>query len=508
MPLKQFLLDTLSSLPGARTLHLYTIIASPTRDKELFVYAPVRPKIHVRHHLILLAQHAPDKPAERVFVCAIEAFLYSIPSTSSAILYISKVDSSGQADIRPNPTRALVTAFLEYYSSPNNRPAPNLWIHVFARAQNQYLFPNSAEHPGKRVLRDISLCKWWKDVIEQVAMKNDPSWVRLYYLLPGYSSVEATAALNKSFSSTPGYPWTYSHPYHQTDVCPPCGGPIEQDAQLSIAQLIPSFPDDPKARFLDEIASTPSEAPDALPKVPPTSPSRPQKRFRANPEPEIDSSSASSSTSPNKSRSNKSVSPAAQRALAAVPIDEFWERIAYRQECSQGAITGFFAALFTSPNSTRNLPIVSHFYEPALPPSPPGELPLLLLERIITMLMNLDFGTTERARRATGVLEDAIRGLCDKGSSFVQQQQSQPRESSLADTSVMDDMAETTNVGGSGASASFEEYIYGCVILDNPPLPSVSVLSVGSGGIGSGGSEERPVTILQVRKKKRPAAPS
>ncbi|KAF9519634.1 hypothetical protein BS47DRAFT_1336721 [Hydnum rufescens UP504] len=426
MPLKQFLLDALSSLPGARTLHLYNLVASPTRDKELFVYAPIRPKIHVRHHLVLLAQHAPDKPTERVFICAIEAFLYTIPSTSSAILYISKVDSSGQAEIRPNPTRALVTAFLEYYSSLNNRPAPNLWIHVFARAQNQYLFPNSAEHPGKRVLRDISLCKWWKDLIEQVARKSDPSWRRLPHL-------------NKSFTSpasTSGYPWTYSHPYHQTDVRPPCGD--------------------------------------------------------------------TSSPSNDKPRSNKSVSPAAQRALAAVPIDEFWERIAYRQECSQGAITGFFTALFTAPNGAGSVSVPpSHFYEPALPPSPPGE--------IITMLMNLDFGTTERARRGTSVLVDAIHSLCDKGSSssIPHPQASQPRpqeeEPPEGNTSIMDDMAEETPVGGSGAATAFEDHIYGCVVLDNPPLPSDPVPKEGSTG---GGSGEPPVTILQVRKKKRPVAPS
>src|SRR4051812_30606868 len=94
--LNKFLLTSLSRLPGSRTFHLYTIISEPVRDQDVFLYSPQRPKAHARHILILLSQQSPDSSSERVFVCAIEAFLYTIPSTNSTILYISKVDSTGQ----------------------------------------------------------------------------------------------------------------------------------------------------------------------------------------------------------------------------------------------------------------------------------------------------------------------------------------------------------------------------------------------------------------------------
>src|SRR5260370_3999739 len=356
--LRDALVDGLKGLPGTRTLDVYTLISNVVRDHELFFYSTNRPKVHVRHILVLLSQQDSNtQDARRVFVCAIESFLYSIPSTSSAILYVSKVDTTGQGTVRPNPTGALVQAFLQYYASPETRPAPNIWIQLFARSQNQYIFPNSAEYLGKRVLRDMKLCKWWKDIFEKVAQRNDPNWVRLYYLLPWMPSLEALASLNNSLLGTSAsYPWTYSHPYHQTDVVPPCGGNWLESDSLSIAQLIPSFNDDPKARFLDEIACTRSESTEAIviPKDFPTSP-RPLKRVKTTEVKENEGSSKTRSASALSSRksSTNPASPISQKALAAVAVDEFWERMAFRQECSQGAVTRFFTDIFYTDQSSK-----------------------------------------------------------------------------------------------------------------------------------------------------------
>jgi len=70
-------------------------------------------------------------------------------------------------------------------------------------------------------------------------------------------------------------------------------------------------------------------------------------------------------------------------------------------------------------------------------------------------------------------------------------------------SSLIDDMAEDGPVGTEGAS--FEAYIYGSITLDNPPLPNAPP---DKGATASAKGGEQPINILQVRKKKRPAASS
>ncbi|TKA78794.1 hypothetical protein B0A49_01686, partial [Cryomyces minteri] len=77
--------------------------------------------------------------------------------------------------------------------------------------------------------------------------------------------------------------------------------------------LIPHFPDDPKARFLDELNE---ELPDA-------------------------------------SSSQTNVSPAKRSAgqwKSAKTLEQFWEMMAFRQECSSGRLVGFIWVVFTPSN--------------------------------------------------------------------------------------------------------------------------------------------------------------
>jgi len=105
----------------------------------------------------------------RVLVVALQAYLYTIPSTSTSVLYISKVDTSGYS---PSPlplTRQLLVSFLGFHLDPSTRPSRNVQVALFARSQSQYLFPNSAQAKGKRVSGGLRLCGWWKGVYEEVA---------------------------------------------------------------------------------------------------------------------------------------------------------------------------------------------------------------------------------------------------------------------------------------------------------------------------------------------------
>jgi regulator of Ty1 transposition protein 109 len=187
--LRAHLLSSLTSLPGSRIFHIHVLVSSPRKPaRSLFRYASPRPNCQLQDILILLSEEAVpvekthgsasnEPPAAisrpRTFVSAIEACVYTFPTSDSTILYISKVDGTGQG-IFPSPTSSLLRAFGVFYASPRSPvyTAPtthHLWIHLFARSQRQYLFPNSGDHPNKKPLGDVALCKWWKQNLSDIA---------------------------------------------------------------------------------------------------------------------------------------------------------------------------------------------------------------------------------------------------------------------------------------------------------------------------------------------------
>ncbi|TFY77366.1 hypothetical protein EWM64_g6647 [Hericium alpestre] len=346
MNLRDSLLAALRTLQGTREFHIHVLVTAPKKNGALYPYAIPRPRLYAQGILILLSeQDTPDTP--RVLVSAIEACLYNSPTTSSAILYVGKVDSTGQG-MAPSPTATLVKAFVRWYADPETRPLPaqHLWVHLFARAQGQYLFPNSADFEGKKPLSDLKLCAWWHRVLGAVAQEvqggdvmREAGRVRLYFLLPGYSELEALQALRSSSLATPsssaaGPTWTYGHPYSQTDVPLPC--PPPPTGVHNLGHIIPSFEDDPKNRFMDEIAYL-TDA-DAV-----RSPARKRQRLASNSERTTEEKEHATAAA-------KEERPKGE--LDNVQPDEFWERMSFRQECVAGAVTGFFVAVFSAPPPT------------------------------------------------------------------------------------------------------------------------------------------------------------
>lgn len=396
--LRDHILSTLSSLPGTRDFHLHVLVSSPRKNSSLYYFARPRPRVYLQDILILLSeQRSLDSP--RILVSAIEAAVYHIPATSSAVLYVSKVDSTGQAT-SPSPTSHLVRALLSFYVDPRTRPlaVDHLWIQLFARAQAQYLFPNSAEYPGKRPLSDIKLCVWWKRVLSWVAAEAKPETIiKPFYILPGCSELEAENSLRIASSSTAsptGLKWIYGHPYSLSEIPSPC--PISIEAP-NLGHYIPNFDDDPKSRFLDEIAYTTEEGI--------KSPVR--KRSRTNEESGANKKSVGEEVS---TASTKDDRPLGE--LSKVTPDEFWERMSFRQECVAGAITGFFTLIVSSSSSTSPDNPTQRSISPLAPQ--PGQVSSQLNKRIMTSLQTgNEFSTIERSIRATETLETAIKGLCD-----------------------------------------------------------------------------------------------
>ncbi|KAI0323462.1 hypothetical protein GY45DRAFT_1264520 [Cubamyces sp. BRFM 1775] len=564
MSLRDKLLAALADVPGTRTFHLHVLTSSPRKHNGLFPYAHPRPRAYLQDVFILLSeQTAPD--SARVLVTAIEASVYNIPATGCGVLYISKVDSSGHA-AAPSPTAALVRAFLTFYADPATRPivVQHLWIQLFARAQGQYLFPNSADYEGKRPLSDVKLCAWWKRIFSEVAAEIEgrlkgSGKVRLYYVLPGYPELEAAHTLGRALSRAlpPNSPaaavhWVYGHPYSQTEIPLPCPQGQNTEGPPHLGHFIPWFDDDPKSRFIDEIAHTTNSEGVRSPK---------RKRPRAS------TSSLHGEARPVKEREEDEEKPKdkdkdehrrALGELAQVSPDEFWERMSFRQECVAGAVTGFFAMGISTPAPIGALGTDKEKISQPSPLAPqPGQLAPRLVRRIVATLMNHhEFSTRERAERATETLENAIKGLCGDDAPVI------PAQAATASTTPQNEHAHeractpepcpasseapstpppsrshlsASAVGGGvpeispnpfpepvASPETYTSYIYGSIEVRNPPIaprPANGADSNGAhsgqgaaqggttGGGGTGIAGTPQVTVLQVRKKRKPAAP-
>ncbi|KAI5986217.1 hypothetical protein EDD15DRAFT_2390001 [Pisolithus albus] len=434
MNLRDALLASLANLPGSRQFHLHVLVSFPRKHSNLYPFASQpRPKTYLQDILILLSEQAgPD--ARRLFVSAIEASVYHIPSTSSAIVYVSK-----------SPTSTLVRAFL----SP--LPVDHLWIHLFARAQSQYLFPNSADFPGKTTV--------WA------------SWKLL--------TRSGTPALRQSVT------WVYGHPYSQTDI--PLPGISNRNAGVAphIGQIIPWFDDDPKARFIDEIAYTT----------------------------EADWQVDVQDKAVDKRDAHGQKEEQTTKTLKKVSVSEFWERMSFRQECIAGAITGFFvmAVSSSSPQTVARSEV-----SPLAPQ--PGQVAPQLIKRVLASLMTgHEFPSVDRAAWSTKVLEESIRGLCDGlgtvpaaniGGNVAGSDRSTP-EPTLTSSMPQTPPPRLVRVKHPVVDASpnpfpepatsletYNAYIYGSLTVDNPGLPRKTPAEAGEDG-------EPKVTVLTVRRKKR-----
>ncbi|KAJ2752983.1 hypothetical protein GGI19_003458 [Coemansia pectinata] len=90
------------------------------------------------------------------------------PRTSTTVdCCIEKLDTSGELAGRMPMARALVAGYLRSlhrYSTALN--IPSVGVHLFARAQPEYLFAKSKDNPGKRILGDLELVKWWQSALQ------------------------------------------------------------------------------------------------------------------------------------------------------------------------------------------------------------------------------------------------------------------------------------------------------------------------------------------------------
>ena len=137
-------------------------------------------------------------------------------------------------------------------------------MQLFARSQPQYIFPASAANGKKHILDDTQLIKWWLRVLSPLDGQG-----RVY--IPGVDKYKI-----KSY-----YPET-----GKWENAPP-GLSQERGLTVLARDVIPLFPDDPKARFLDNLKT--------------------------------------------------------DGQLATTTLSQFWELMEHRQECSSGRLVGFIS---------------------------------------------------------------------------------------------------------------------------------------------------------------------
>ncbi|KAK3377433.1 histone acetylation protein-domain-containing protein [Podospora didyma] len=359
------LVDSLAAvLPKGYTFGVYHLSTPPTKTEPLCSAPPgERPdKTYAENHFLAVTvdyptHGAPPTASKRaspgadefkdtetskktVLAFAIEIFVFT--TAYQTTFFVSKADSTGYLQLlnlpkgTPSPIREVASTFLTYLLEHRRRKNIQSVVNLFARAQAQYLFPGSVENKGKHVLDDWGLVKWWCRVLNPLleGQKKEP-WgqTKGYLIVPGLEESEMRAFLPRTPASATN--WSIGHPMecisHYTaefDWVPPrC--------------LIPHYPDDPKSRFRDE----------------------------------LDDESSKWKQDMGSWKSVKS-------------LDQFWEMMAFRQECSSGRLTGFIWLVFdpkeaprmsqeTAPSSTPQLTTPNTSFDSSLPApvNPPATPP-------------------------------------------------------------------------------------------------------------------------------------
>ncbi|KZM27947.1 uncharacterized protein EKO05_0010033 [Ascochyta rabiei] len=339
IPSRKPLRDLLAEqLPKDVPFTFYHYSTPPSKSPALFSAPPHgrSERTYCESHFLSATITPKDVPEPllppELLVLAIEVLIYTTRRLTT--IFVSKADSTGYlSELRlprsqsGSPLKTICGTFVSWLARERQREGKKLVISLFARAQDQYLFPASIDNKNKHVLDDRGLVKWWCKVLDPVIWEYQAEEERKPFqdrLIESESSgtVSQSATTAKGYLVIPGYE---SHDTLRYVPSPPvpnaprrwaAAHPLLQIAPHPAAPprcLVPHFPDDPKARFLDELDE---ELPDR--------------------------GEAVLSDGGTPSRGNgmwKSVKT----------LDQFWEFMAFRQECSSGRIVGFIWVVLTPP---------------------------------------------------------------------------------------------------------------------------------------------------------------
>ncbi|KAE8167751.1 histone acetylation protein-domain-containing protein [Aspergillus tamarii] len=320
-------------LPTGVKVTIRHISSAPTPCTALFAPPPGEEpeSTFCENHFLTVSVNADEHDGSEIIVFGIEVLVYSTAHLTT--VFVSKADSTGFLHLLKNAPkvsliRRISNGFLSFLVQTHQRPGVRLVVSLFARAQNQYLFPGSIENSGKHVLDDRGLIKWWCRAVDPIlreyepesgshekglldrAMESAKSSATAFLIVPGCDKFETRGFFPSTAKSDDKERprWLNSYPLHQlcdnTNAPPRC--------------LIPRFPDDPKTRFLVDLD-------DELPQQ---------------------SEAGGSKEGAGQWRSVKS-------------LDQFWEMMSFRQECSAGRLVGFLWLVINPPGLVNSVQMTS-----------------------------------------------------------------------------------------------------------------------------------------------------
>ncbi|KAL8929545.1 MAG: hypothetical protein Q9208_001214 [Pyrenodesmia sp. 3 TL-2023] len=321
-----------ATLPLNRHLTLHHLSTPPTPCPALYSAPPGQKpeKTYSESHFLSVSITLPP-PQKQIQILALEVLIYTTAHLTT--IFVAKADSTGYLYLlhlpkgTPSPLKTITSTFLSHLVAHRQRKDRKLVVSLFARAQDQYLFPGSVENPHKHVLDDRGLVRWWCRVLEPVLHagstwdsssssssshhRERKSTTSAYLRVPGCDIHETRSFFPLSVRLTP-----------TTNLAPkwhPSRDPLRdliRSPTIPERCLIPRFPDDPKSRFVDELDEELTE-----------------------PAPPPESSSQQVKESPSKGKR-----PGRWRSVTG--LEQFWELMAFRQECSSGRLVGFLWGVF------------------------------------------------------------------------------------------------------------------------------------------------------------------
>ncbi|KAB8076518.1 histone acetylation protein-domain-containing protein [Aspergillus leporis] len=321
-------------LPTGVKVIIRHISSAPTPCTALFAPPPGEEPESTfceNHFLSASVNVGEGEDGPEIIIFGIEVLVYSTAHLTT--VFVSKADSTGFLHLLKNVPkvsliRRISNTFLSFLVQTHQRPGVRLVVSLFARAQNQYLFPGSIENKGKHVLDDRGLIKWWCRVVDPIlreyepesgshekglldrAMESAKSSATAFLIVPGCDKFETRGFFPNAakFDDKERPRWLNSYPLHQ--LCDNTTSPPRC--------LIPRFPDDPKTRFLVDLD-------DELPKQ---------------------TEAGISKESAGQWKSVKS-------------LDQFWEMMSFRQECSSGRLVGFLWLVVNPPGLVNSVQMTS-----------------------------------------------------------------------------------------------------------------------------------------------------
>lgn len=256
VPLSEKLANALP-LPTGVSLKVYHVSTPPTRSsRAIFAAAPGTEEQRTFCESHFLAITVPSKSDHGMLALAAEVLIFT--TADFTLIFVSKVDTTGYLYINNVPkgkdvSKIILSTFLQHLLDARSHGS-KVVLSLFARAEEQYLFPGSGKNGAKRVVGDRTLIKWWCRVLDPVLRESEFSKTSTtlahkcptaHVLVAGSDANERRNVLPTSArQDLPDHVrWLWSYP---TNLIAP-------DPSAPTQCLIPRLPDDPKTRYLEEL---------------------------------------------------------------------------------------------------------------------------------------------------------------------------------------------------------------------------------------------------------------